>query len=59
MRLLLRLRDSLSRQDDTQTLNAQSEAARAEVINVVNNFFHEKLMAVPTIKSYIERLSTK
>ena len=59
VRLLLRLRDSLSRQDDTQILNAQSEAARAEVINVVNNFFHERLMAVPTIKSYIESMSTK
>lgn len=59
VRLLLRLRDSLSRQDDTQTLNAQSEAARAEVINVVNNFFHERLMAVPTIKSYIESMSAK
>lgn len=59
VRLLLRLRDSLSRQDDKQALSAQSEAARAEVINVVNNFFHERLVAVPTIKTYIEEIQTK
>jgi hypothetical protein len=31
-------------------------AARAEVINVVNSFFQEKLVGVPTIKAYIESL---
>ncbi len=54
VRLMLRLRDSLSGQEIGQELTAQSEAARAEVINVVNNFFFEKLTAVPTIKAYID-----
>ncbi|MBM2844512.1 MAG: hypothetical protein HW404_2349, partial [Anaerolineales bacterium] len=27
--------------------------ARAQVINLVNNFFHERLTAVPTIQDYI------
>jgi hypothetical protein len=30
------------------------EAARAEVMNIVNNFFHEKLTAIPSIKSYMD-----
>lgn len=59
VRLLLRLRDSLTRQGSGQTLTAQAEAARAEVINVVNNFFHDRLVAVPTIKAYIEEIQTK
>ncbi len=54
VRLLLRLRDALSRQDPGQTLSGPAEAARAEVINLVNNFFYEKLSAVPTIKAYMD-----
>jgi hypothetical protein len=56
VRHLLRLRNSLSQQESGQELNPQAEAARAEVINIVNNFFHEKLTAVPTIKEYMESL---
>ncbi|MFH1907875.1 MAG: hypothetical protein ABIL11_10935 [Chloroflexota bacterium] len=59
VRLLLRLRDTLSRQESGQGLNTQSEAARAEVINVVNNFFYERLTAVPTIKEYMDNLQQK
>jgi hypothetical protein len=58
VRRLLRLRDSLQGQETNQELNAQAEAARSEVINVVNNFFYEKLTAVPTIKSYMDRYQT-
>ncbi len=54
VRHLLRLRDSLGEQSSDQELTAGAEAARAEVINLVNNFFYEKLTAVPTIKQYIE-----
>jgi len=54
VRLLLRLRDSLTRQEIGKELDQYVEAARAEVINVVNNFFYEKLTAVPTIKDYID-----
>jgi len=59
VRLLLRLKDSLSRQEDTSELSGQAEAARAEVINVVNNFFYERLTSVPTIKSYIDEKTGK
>ncbi|HCC79723.1 MAG: hypothetical protein A2X25_09125 [Chloroflexi bacterium GWB2_49_20] len=54
VRLLLRMRETLSRQKTNQELNAEAEAARAEVINVVNNFFYEKLTAVPEIKLYMD-----
>jgi len=42
-----------------QLLSPQAEAARAEVINIVNNFFLEKLIGVPTIKEYMDALSQK
>ena len=54
VRLLLRLRDSLSDQETGKDLSPQADAARAEVINVVNNFFYEKLTSVPTIKDYMD-----
>jgi hypothetical protein len=54
VRLLLHLRDSLSEQETNEALTPRVEAARAEVINVVNNFFYEKLTGVPTIKDYMD-----
>ncbi len=51
---LLRFRDAIHNQDHYDQLSAQSEAARAEVINVVNNFFYDKLTAIPKIKTYME-----
>jgi hypothetical protein len=58
VRLLLRLRDALNRQDSGQGLSAPAEAARAEVINLVNNFFYEKLTAIPTIKTYMDGITS-
>ena len=57
VRLLLRLRDILSKERHGQELSPQAEAARAEVINLVNNFFYEKLSGVPEIRSYMEGLA--
>ncbi len=59
VRRLLRLRDALTRQQTNEQLTAEAEAARAEVINIVNNFFYEKLTAIPAIKEYIEGLKPK
>ncbi len=53
---LLRLRDSLMDIQIGSSLTAEAEAARAEVINIVNNFFYEKLVGVPTIKAYIDNV---
>ncbi len=54
VRILLRLRDGLEEQKTGQPLTGEVEAARAEVINIVNNFFYEKLTGLPTIKVYID-----
>ena len=57
VRLLLRLRDVLSREQTGQALSPQAEVARAELINIVNNFFYEKLTAIPTIKGYMDAMA--
>lgn len=58
VRLLLRLRNLLADDLNRGELSPQANAARAEVINIVNNFFYEKLTGVPTIREYIEGLKT-
>jgi hypothetical protein len=52
VRQLLQLRDSLQATGAVQSQPV--EAARARVINIVNNFFYERLTAVPSIKLYID-----
>ena len=56
VRYLLRFKDSLSRQRTGEALMPEAEAARAEVINLVNNFFYEKLVALPAIQEYMEQM---
>jgi hypothetical protein len=56
VRQLLQLRDILSREQDTDSLSPRAEAARAEVINLVNNFYYERMIGVPSIKQYIDDL---
>ncbi len=56
VRMLLRLRDLISEDAKRGELSPQASAARAEVSNVVNNFFYDKLTAVPTIREYIQDL---
>jgi hypothetical protein len=53
---LLKLRDALDDQEQGQELSSRVEAARDEVINIVNNFFYEKLTTIPEIRSYLEEL---
>jgi len=57
VRLLLRLRDILSGEQTGSALSPQAEAARAELINIVNNFFFEKLTAIPAIKKYMDSMA--
>jgi hypothetical protein len=56
---LLKLRDALSRPEAGDMLTQEAEAARAEVINVVNNFFFERLTGHPTIKEYMDGFQKK
>ncbi len=57
VRHLLRFRDILSREKPAQQLSPQAEAIREELINIVNNFFYEKLTGVEKIRAYMEELS--
>ncbi len=56
VRHLMKLRRALDHMETRQGLTAEAEAARAEVINIVNNFFYDKLTAIPAIKAYIEEI---
>jgi hypothetical protein len=50
---LLRLRQTLENQEAGEQRTAEVEAAQAQVVNLINTFFREKLEAMPTIKQYI------
>ena len=56
---LLRLRRSLDKQESGHAMHEEVEAARAEVINLVNNFFYEKMTSMPTIKTYMDEVGNK
>ncbi len=56
VRHLLRLRRSLDKQERGQAMHEEVETARAEVINLVNNFFYEKLTSLPTIRVYMDEV---
>jgi len=44
----------LEGQHTGEARTAAVEGAQARVINLVNTFFHDKLVALPTIKEYID-----
>ncbi len=54
VRYLLRLRDGLEDQKSGQPMSSEIETARAEVINMVNNFFYDRLTGFPKIKDYMD-----
>jgi len=58
VRHLLKLRDALAKPDAGKMLTDEAEGARARVINVVNNFFFERLSGMPTIKAYMDGVQT-
>ncbi len=56
---LLNLRRALDSKDDSQEKwEAEVEGSRQAALNIVNNFFYERLTAVPGIKTYIEQLQS-
>ena len=57
VRMLLRLRSLLTQEQAGRELSPQAEAARDELINLVNNFYYEKLSGLPTIKDYMDCLA--
>jgi hypothetical protein len=59
---LLRLRTALEAANDPDgdpdAVDDEIEAAKMQLVNVVNNFFRDRLSSVPTIKSYMDSLVT-
>jgi hypothetical protein len=53
VRSLLKLRGALSDDLSGEAWGLAVEATRAEVINLVNNFFHERLTGYPPVQAYI------
>lgn len=58
VKLLLEFRDALNDQHSGQESPFRVETARDQVINLVNNFFFEKLTTVPEIKQYMDDMSS-
>ncbi len=56
VRMLLNFRSMLADDFNRGELSPQANAARAEIVNIVNNFFYDKLTGVPSINQYIEAL---
>lgn len=56
VRHLLKVHRAISRYQPGDTLGPEVDAARAEVLNIVNNFFYSKMTEHTTIKDYIDHL---
>jgi len=54
VRMMLNFRTLLADDINRGKLSPQANAARAEIINIVNNFFYEKLTGIPSINKYIK-----
>ena len=59
VRELRQLREILTAEKEHDSISPGAEAARAELINLVNNFYYDRLTAVPTIKEYMDGLGEK
>ena len=59
VRTLVRLREHLDTDEHGAGLSTDAEAARSLLKNLVNTFFHDRLVAVPSINSYIGRLQAE
>jgi len=59
LRTLVGLREQLDTTDLGAALTADVEAARGQLKNLVNSFFHDRMVAIPSIGAYIERLQSE
>ncbi len=56
---LLHLRQTLEGQEPGEARTAEVVAAQAQVVNLINTFYRDKLVAMPTIKAYIESMQAE
>jgi hypothetical protein len=59
VRTLVRLRQQLDTTDLGAGLTADAEAASGQLKNLVNTFFHDRLVEIPSINAYIGRLQSE
>jgi hypothetical protein len=56
---LLQLRQTLEHQESGEARTTEVEAARTQVVNLINTFYRERLIAMPSIKEYIEKMQAE
>ncbi len=56
VKALLALRSSLDGQHSGEAKTAAVEGAQTKVVNLINTFFRDRLMGVPTIREYIDEI---
>lgn len=56
---LLHLRRTLEDQNSGEARSTEVEAAQTQVVNLINTFYREKLVAMPTIKEYIDAVQAE
>ncbi len=59
IRTLVRLREQLDTGDLGAALSADADAARELLKNLVNSFFHDRLVGVPSINDYIGQMQSE
>ncbi|MEO8285698.1 MAG: hypothetical protein ABI670_04635 [Chloroflexota bacterium] len=59
VRSLLRLRGGLTSAMVSDVRTNEIEAARAQIVNVINNFFQERLTALPSVNGYLEEIRAR
>ena len=59
VRALLQLRRTLDDQQAGEQRSAEVEAAQTQVVNLVNTFFRDRLVAMPTIDEYIRTVQAR
>jgi hypothetical protein len=53
---LIRLRQTLGGQASGEQRTTEVDAAQAQVVNLINTFYREKLVAMPAIRDYIDAI---
>jgi hypothetical protein len=56
---LLQLRQTLETQKTGEARSTETEAARAQVVNLINTFYRDRLVVMPTIKEYIDKMQAE
>jgi hypothetical protein len=55
---LLELRQTLETQKSGEQRTTEVEAAKAQVVNLINTFYRDRLVVMPTIKDYMDQMQS-